>query len=242
MKKAMIGFILMMFLVGFVIASPNESLTNSNASNDGDEQDGSDYKYESGSIYSYNSQTGLEDGDDEDDDESEDEDENGTALADKAKVKVKIKAGEYIGENGELIRIQNKSQDRIQIKVKNISADTELEVEEEKEGNKTKLKVKLSNGRNAEIKIMPDTASERALERLRIKVCNESNGCSIELKETGKGNETLAVYEIKAKKQFRLFGLFGIQSQVQTEVNAENGEIVDVKKPWWSFLASEVNE
>jgi len=33
------------------------------------------------------------------------------------------------------------------------------------------------------IKIMPDVASEAALSRLRLRVCNETNNCTIELKD-----------------------------------------------------------
>ena len=107
-----------------------------------------------------------------------------------------------------------------------------------------KLKMMLSNGRNAEIKIMPDRASETALERLRLRVCNESQGCSIELKEVGKGegNKTRAAYEIKTQRRSKIFGLFGAKMKVQAQVDAESGEVIRVKKPWWAFLASEPEE
>ena len=91
----------------------------------------------------------------------------------------------------------------------------------------------LSNGRNAEIKIMPETASARAIERL-----GQLN-FTVELKEVGKGNETRAVYELTGNKQGRFLGIFKIMAKVQAQVDAETGD-VKVIKPWWNFLASGV--
>lgn len=118
----------------------------------------------------------------------------------------------------------------------NVSAHTDLNITQEEEQNKTRLKVKLSNGRNAEIKIMPDTASERAIERL-----GQLN-FTIQLKEVGKGNETRLAYELQAERHAKLLWLFRSKMQVKAEVDAENGEILQVKKPWWAFLASEPEE
>jgi len=121
-------------------------------------------------------------------------------------------------------------------------AETEFQIEVENEGNKSKIHVQLSNGRNAEIKIMPDSASLRALERLGLKVCNESNNCTIQLKETGKGNQTRASYEVQVERHFKLLGLFETKAKVRAEVDAESGNVTSVGKPWWSFLASEKEE
>ncbi len=120
-----------------------------------------------------------------------------------------------------------------------IEVDTELELETENETegnrtqNKTKLKAKLSNGRKAEIKIMPDTASEKAIERL-----GQLN-FTIQLKEVGKGNNTQLAYELQAERHFRILALFKAKALVKAEINAENGEIIIIKKPWWAFLAKE---
>lgn len=107
-------------------------------------------------------------------------------------------------------------------------------------GNKTELKVQLSNGRNAEVKIMPDRASEVALERLRMKNC--SSNCTLQLKEVGVGNESRLAYEIQAEKRARVFGLFETKMQVQAQVDAETGELIQTRKPWWAFLAYEPEE
>jgi hypothetical protein len=97
-------------------------------------------------------------------------------------------------------------------------------------------KATLSNGRDAEIKIMPETASETAIARLQMKSCE---GCVIELKEVGSGEQTRAAYEVQAQKQSRVLGIFKAQMQVRAEIDAENGEVIMTKKPWWAFLAAE---
>ena len=85
--------------------------------------------------------------------------------------------------NNKNILFEKGENNSIYLRIGNFSAKTKLNISENlDENNRSELKVKLSSGRNAEIKIMPDTAAERALERLRLKVCNKSNNCSIELK------------------------------------------------------------
>lgn len=154
----------------------------------------------------------------------------------------KIKAGNYTGEGGQQIQIQEKTNNRIQLRVRNVSADTDLEITQEQIQNRSILRAKLSNGINAEIKVMPNTASERALERLRLKVCSAENNCTIVLKEVGKGEQIKLAYELNTQRQARFLGLFRTKMQVQAQVDAENGEIIRVKKPWWAFLATEPEE
>jgi hypothetical protein len=141
-----------------------------------------------------------------------------------------------------LERIQN----MVQLKAGNISVNCSDKCEFNESGNKSRIMQKLSNGRNAEIKIMPDTASERALERLRLHVCNESNNCSIVLKEvSARGNETENVslaYELKRERKAKVLGFIGAKMDVSAQIDAETGEIIRVKKPWWAFLASEPEE
>jgi len=149
-------------------------------------------------------------------------------------------------ETGKTMTIEaGRSGNVITITIEKIEADTELEIETEYGGaaqNKTKLKAKLSNGRKAEIKYMPDVAAQRALERLRLRVCSAERNCSIELKEVRVRNENKAAYEIQAQRHARILGLFKTKMQVRAQIDAENGEIIKIKKPWWAFLAYEPEE
>jgi len=151
-----------------------------------------------------------------------------------------VQAGNYISNEGEEMQIR--SEDGIKIKVDDIEAHSLLNITSEKIQEKTHLNVQLSNGRNAEIKIMPNTASETALARLRLKVCNESNNCMIQLKEVGKGNETGLAYEIQIERHSRILAIFEKKMQVDVEVDAETGNVLGEHKPWWAFIASEPAE
>ena len=128
------------------------------------------------------------------------------------------------------------------LRAHNVEANCDCDLFEQSEGNKTRLKARLQNGAEREIKVMPDVASERALERLRLKVCLAEEGCSIELKEVGQENASRLAYELQAERHAKLLGLFQTKMQTRVQVDAENGEIIRVGKPWWAFLAYEPEE
>jgi hypothetical protein len=141
-----------------------------------------------------------------------------------------------------LERIQNK----VQLKAGNVSVNCSGECEYNETGNESRIMKRLSNGRNVEIKVMPDVASERALEALRLHRCIEENNCTIELKEvSARGNATensSLVYEIQRERKAKVFGFIGSKMKVGAEVDAETGEVLRINKPWWAFLASEPEE
>jgi hypothetical protein len=151
--------------------------------------------------------------------------------------KARLQAGEeaslYNGAkvkriNGELELMQNQARARTMM---NLSEDAI-----------SGLQTRLSNGRNAQIKIMPETASQTALARLKLRNCNESNNCTIELKEIGTGNQTRAAYQVRAEKEFKVLGVFKNRAEIYSEIDAETGEEIQTRRPWWSFLASEEDE
>jgi hypothetical protein len=88
-------------------------------------------------------------------------------------------------------------------------------------------------------KLVPETASVRAIERLGLKVCNESNNCTIQLKEVGTGNQTRVAYEVQAQKEARVLGIFKTKINITADIDAETEEVIKTNKPWWAFLASE---
>jgi hypothetical protein len=155
---------------------------------------------------------------------------------------VQIQAGNYITPSGGQVQIQAQENNQFRLESGAVFAHTSMQMTQEQAGNGTTLRATLSNGRFAEIKIMPDVASEIALEQLRLRVCSEDNNCTLELKEVGQGEQVRAAYEVQVQKQARLFGLFKAKMQVQAQVDAETGEAIQTKKPWWAFLASESEE
>lgn len=154
---------------------------------------------------------------------------------------IQLQAGEHVGEDGQQIMVRQRG-DAVRLEIGGKAVESLMKINQEMISNRTKLGAQLSNGRNAEIKIMPRVASETALERLRLKFCVEAEGCSIELKEVGKGERAKLAYEVKTQRRSKIFGLFEANMQVKAQVNAENGELIRVNKPWWAFLASEPEE
>lgn len=183
------------------------------------------------------------------DDDNETDDSNGTKMIGLGqRIRGKVRAGVYTSESGETFRVRDLAQNRTMLSFEGEGDDereveTELEIEEENENGTLKLKIKLKNGRRVEIKVMPERASEKALERLRLKVCSEENNCTIELKEVGRGdNNTKLAYEVQVERHSRILGIFESKMKVRVEVDAETGEVIRVRKPWWAFLAVEPEE
>lgn len=142
----------------------------------------------------------------------------------------------FISNRGERVVLTKENGTEIRVGNLKIHSPLDLETESDNE-NKTIIKAKLSNGLNGIVKIMPNTASEIAIEKLQSKNCNETQ-CLVELKETGIGNKTRVIYEVKTQKTTKILGLFKTQMDVSVEINPEDGEIIKINRPWWSFLSS----
>lgn len=147
-----------------------------------------------------------------------------------------------IPEIGNPTYMKNMSQIRKQIRARHLyMVKTKLRLSRigNMANNKSEFIVMLNNGKNSTIKIMPKVASQEALERLKLKNCNETFNCSIELKEVGNGNNTQVVYEARARKMFRLFGIFKIKRNIMTQIDADTGRDILTERPWWSWMATE---
>lgn len=123
------------------------------------------------------------------------------------------------------------------VQIKSSLGITTTDIEQLRNGGKTSVQVTLSNGKNAEVKILPETASAKAIANMKAKC--EVNSCTVELKEVGSGDETKVQYEVKTKKKAKVLGFIGTDMSVSADVDAESGKVIKVHKPWWSFLASE---
>ncbi|MFA5386169.1 MAG: hypothetical protein WC297_00595 [Candidatus Paceibacterota bacterium] len=138
---------------------------------------------------------------------------------------------------GKDIKIHKGNGSSTEIYSDHVFATTTLEVEVKVEKLSTStsstLNVKLSNGRKAEVKIMPNQASEVAIKRLG------DLGFNVQLREASSTTaSSTIVYELDGHKQVRLLGLFRVNMLVKATVNAEDGTVVSVARPWWSFLSS----
>ncbi len=241
MKKVMLFLLIGILLIGAVSIMAQENGSNSNdttiCNSNNLELCTGDSDCTDAGGYWYNGVCNEEEQEDEDNETGKEENQ-GLGQT----IRNRVKAGIYTSPEGEQIRVSELAKNRLRLTVNDVEADCDCNLTQEQVQNRTKLKMELSNGRNAEIKIMPDTASETALQRLRLKVCSVENNCTIELKEVGKGNETQAAYEIQVQRHAKLLGMFRLKMQTKTQISAETGELISVKKPWWAFLATEPEE
>lgn len=144
----------------------------------------------------------------------------------RAEVKIKIENRTADGKFRERIKYEFKG--------KELEVETEegIDLEEDTNGTEYRLRARFM-GNVTDIKIMPDTASEIALERLR--ALNISN---ISLKEIHHKNIPRIVYNIETNKHGRFLGVFKLSLKFNAEVDPETGEVIGINKPWWAFLVS----
>jgi len=111
------------------------------------------------------------------------------------------------------------------IQVKGVNASTNVEL--------YKLEEKLYGTFNGETKriMTPEQVQEKIRERKQ-KTWEEHN---ITLDEEG-------YYRVQSKKKARLFLLIPVREKVRTQINAETGEIIKIRNPWWGFLANDIKE
>lgn len=117
--------------------------------------------------------------------------------------------------------IEKVSQSSLAIKKGSSVAKTTRKIKVEEK----KLLMVTSTG-SKEIKVMPDTASEVALNQLKLKEYE------IELKDVGK-----PVYEIQGTKEVRILGFISATMSINSQIDANSGVVLQTNKPWWSFLA-----
>lgn len=77
--------------------------------------------------------------------------------------------------------------------------------------------------------ILPDEVRERVKLKIKAKIDNET----FNLDEEGK-------YEFRAEKEARLFALFKVREKIRAEIDAETGEVLETRNPWWGFLARDI--
>ena len=155
--------------------------------------------------------------------------------------KAELKEGNYIGPLGQALNVRVLAANLRELRSNGVSAETELNITTEGSNDNTKFKAHLSNGMESEIKVMPDRASETAIAKLSLHACSPENNCTIVLKEVGRGNDVKAAYEVKAKKKMKLLGMFKVDANVSSQVDAETGEVIKTHRPWWAVMSTEVN-
>jgi len=161
----------------------------------------------------------------------------GVGVDDEVTITVKSESEVNAGA-GNNYQAEENANARSVLQISGVEVKTDLEVEMQANAQ---ARVKLSNGKNAEIKVMPATASQRAIAALRLNVCSPDSGCEIQLKETSQSGEVKAVYEVQAKKEYKVFGLFRSHAIVKAQIDTQTGVVIKSERPWWTSLSTEVS-
>ena len=97
-------------------------------------------------------------------------------------------------------------------------------------------KIILSNGDETFLKITSEQAKTKASSELEI---NDCSNCTVELVEIKANGENRAAYKVTTYKKSKMFGIFRTNMDVSANIDIQTGEVISVKKPWWTFLSVE---
>jgi len=92
----------------------------------------------------------------------------------------------------------------------------------------SKIYIETPFGRN-QVTVLPDSAVAKATEITQV--------VSVELRNEFTGETTKPVYTIKGTKKANILFIIPVTLDITTKVNGDNGSVMSVDKPWWSFLA-----
>ena len=120
----------------------------------------------------------------------------------------------YAGESGNII---------VQVQGENMTTNVTLY-----KANDGKIYAVNKDNKTKEVNLLPDQVKEKIRERLSRQLGNET----ISLDENG-------TYQYQGEDNARLFAIFPVKVAVQAQLDSTTGQIVELKKPWWAFLAKD---
>jgi|GEM_PF-2937159 len=124
----------------------------------------------------------------------------------------------------ETISVGKTSEGKTSIKSENVQAISSEKVKV----IDSKVYMETSSNQTEEVKIMPSTALTVAIQKL-----GEVKNVQIELKKVKKK----PAYELKTEKSLKALGIIPVTAQINVNVNAQTGEVLSIKKPWWMMFA-----
>ncbi|GBE19677.1 MAG TPA: hypothetical protein ENG87_00290 [Candidatus Pacearchaeota archaeon] len=119
----------------------------------------------------------------------------------------------YAGKSGNLI-----------VQVKGVNMTTKVTLYKDEDGILTGV---FKGNKTRMIRVLPNKVSD--------KIGGKLENQTIELDNNG-------IYQIQGEKKARLFYLIPVREKVKAQINAKTGEIINVRNPWWGFLARDVKE
>jgi hypothetical protein len=129
-------------------------------------------------------------------------------------------------ENGREMTIIAGNSGNIIIQQKMFNASTQVELYK---SNGTVYGT-FKNNVTREIKVLPEELQQKILDKLKARL----DQANVTLDENG-------IYKVKFQKNARVFFIFPVKEDVSADVDSSTGEFVVIKKPWWGFLAKDIN-
>ena len=104
---------------------------------------------------------------------------------------------------------------------------------------KEKINLMKANGKGSEsVEIRLGDKEKKALkEELSSKIKKHFAIESIDDVSVEADGEGKMQYQVKAKKHFRIFGLFSVNGDIELKVDPETGEVLEFEKPWYSIFS-----
>jgi hypothetical protein len=118
------------------------------------------------------------------------------------------------------VSIEKVSENTVSIKTGNVSAITTQKITIEGD----KLYMETSAGKK-QIMVLPGEAVSKATEIGTVIK-------TVLIEENGK-----PIYSIRGTKEARILFIIPVSMEIETNVDAESGEVISVNKPWWSLFA-----
>ena len=112
------------------------------------------------------------------------------------------------------------------IQIKGVNASTNVTLY--KSGDKL---VGIFKGNQTREILPPDVVRDKIKKRIKARLEHEN----ITLEDNG-------LYQVRANKKARLFLIVPVREHIISNVDAETGEIIKMRNPWWGFLARDVKE
>ena len=232
MQKVYAVTLAFFLVLGLVLASAfvlAEQGSNNNSDDDDDNENESEEDDDEGNNgkgkNERNKSNDRDDREDDDDDENEIEvehefyDQNGTKV--KIKIKTKFEDGKNVTE--------------YKISIKGIDAHSKFEIKQITIGNRTILKIKSKGNFEETLNYLPDDILEIVKNALNV---NSTDAINITLIESTHKNKSRVVYNVETNDHGRFLGVFKLKIKLETEIDPETGEVIIIRKPWWTFLVA----
>ena len=141
--------------------------------------------------------------------------------------------------NGSPIKAEIKAKiGEIEIKIKR----EQNKIHIENDGVETEIRLELNDRIRIENNqlILNKSGVERVLTVLPIQAMNQLKATNLTITNMSLITEQeRSVYKVNEKRKAKILGLIQVELDVESRIDATNGELISSLRPWWSFLTTE---